>query len=98
MSLCPRMGEVNGWQGVLVVVWFSFVFFDGEPHGGGLMRGRSPCIALGWGSWSCLGLEEVLSLCWMQGVLSRVGASVSLLLTFQKHPCCGAVWLRAEQR
>lgn len=34
------------------------------------------------------------SLC---GVLSSAGASISLLLTFQKHPCCGAAWLRAEQ-
>lgn len=35
------MGEVNGWEAFVVAASFLPVFFDGGPHGGCLMRGRS---------------------------------------------------------
>lgn len=35
------MREVNGWEDCGGVVWFLFVFFNEEPHGGRLTRGRS---------------------------------------------------------
>lgn len=80
------MGGGNGWQGaLLLVVWFSFVFFGGEPHSSRLMRGRSPCVALGWGSWSSLGLEDAgvplwgTEQCWCIRLLTADLSETSLL-------------------